>query len=181
MRFINVAQPNTTDGATCSRYQGPIQINIIFNFIRGARVTRRTLIQSIKIGVAEVKKSRMLVPKFKRQKCRIQHFPWWNSSHFQWIFPVCQTAACFWINVGQVVKNKTKDICWMSVFSFFFYEGSTPEDEAPAVPVSDTFMVPRKEISMVPDMGKWKRSQVGVAFKSSSLLHDFPNPAHKVP
>ncbi|KAG7221227.1 hypothetical protein INR49_017444 [Caranx melampygus] len=33
--------------------------------------------------------------------------------------------------------------------------GSTPEDEAPEV----TFMVPKKEISMVPDMGKWKRSQ----------------------
>ncbi|XP_078128396.1 serine/threonine-protein phosphatase 2A activator isoform X2 [Sander vitreus] len=37
--------------------------------------------------------------------------------------------------------------------------GSTPEDEAPQVPDSVTFMVPKKEISMVPDMGKWKRSQ----------------------
>uniref|UniRef100_A0A671VDF4 Serine/threonine-protein phosphatase 2A activator n=1 Tax=Sparus aurata TaxID=8175 RepID=A0A671VDF4_SPAAU len=37
--------------------------------------------------------------------------------------------------------------------------GSTPEDEAPEVRVSNTFMVPKKEISMVPDMGKWKRSQ----------------------
>ncbi|XP_040013101.1 serine/threonine-protein phosphatase 2A activator isoform X4 [Xiphias gladius] len=33
--------------------------------------------------------------------------------------------------------------------------GSTSEDEATEV----TFMVPKKEISMVPDMGKWKRSQ----------------------
>uniref|UniRef100_A0AAQ4NNT4 Serine/threonine-protein phosphatase 2A activator n=1 Tax=Gasterosteus aculeatus aculeatus TaxID=481459 RepID=A0AAQ4NNT4_GASAC len=37
--------------------------------------------------------------------------------------------------------------------------GSTPEDEACAVPDSITFMVPKKEISMVSDMGKWKRSQ----------------------
>lgn len=41
------------------------------------------------------------------------------------------------------------------------YLGSTPEDEAPEVTSMDTFMVPKKEISMVPDMGKWKRSQVG--------------------
>ncbi|XP_031731601.1 serine/threonine-protein phosphatase 2A activator [Anarrhichthys ocellatus] len=37
--------------------------------------------------------------------------------------------------------------------------GSTPEDEAHEVTDSVTFMVPKKEISMVPDMGKWKRSQ----------------------
>ncbi|XP_041825151.1 serine/threonine-protein phosphatase 2A activator [Melanotaenia boesemani] len=37
--------------------------------------------------------------------------------------------------------------------------GSAPEDEAPAVTASTTYMVPKKEISMVPDMGKWKRSQ----------------------
>ncbi|TDH01736.1 hypothetical protein EPR50_G00165810 [Perca flavescens] len=37
--------------------------------------------------------------------------------------------------------------------------GSTPEDEAPQVPEGVTYMVPKKEISMVPDMGKWKRSQ----------------------
>uniref|UniRef100_A0A3P8WP13 Serine/threonine-protein phosphatase 2A activator n=1 Tax=Cynoglossus semilaevis TaxID=244447 RepID=A0A3P8WP13_CYNSE len=33
--------------------------------------------------------------------------------------------------------------------------GSTSEDETPKC----AFMVPKKEISMVPDMGKWKRSQ----------------------
>uniref|UniRef100_A0A8C3ARL3 Serine/threonine-protein phosphatase 2A activator n=1 Tax=Cyclopterus lumpus TaxID=8103 RepID=A0A8C3ARL3_CYCLU len=37
--------------------------------------------------------------------------------------------------------------------------GSTPEDEAHEVTDSVTFMVPKKEISMVPDMSKWKRSQ----------------------
>ncbi|KAI9527526.1 hypothetical protein NQZ68_029617 [Dissostichus eleginoides] len=36
--------------------------------------------------------------------------------------------------------------------------GSTPEDEASKGTDSVTFMVPKKEISMVPDMGKWKRS-----------------------
>ncbi|KAI4797649.1 hypothetical protein KUCAC02_024942 [Chaenocephalus aceratus] len=36
--------------------------------------------------------------------------------------------------------------------------GSTPEDEASKATDSVTFMVPKKEISMVPDMGKWKRS-----------------------
>lgn len=41
--------------------------------------------------------------------------------------------------------------------------GSTPEDEAaPPAEVSSTFMVPRREINTVPDMGKWKRSQVGL-------------------
>ncbi|KAE8284765.1 Serine/threonine-protein phosphatase 2A activator [Larimichthys crocea] len=37
--------------------------------------------------------------------------------------------------------------------------GSTPEDEGPEVTAANTFMIPKKEISMVPDMGKWKRSQ----------------------
>lgn len=46
-----------------------------------------------------------------------------------------------------------------SVLNYFL--GSTPEDEAPEEGASFTFMVPKKEISMVPDMGKWKRSQVG--------------------
>lgn len=43
----------------------------------------------------------------------------------------------------------------------FEFSGSSPEDDASKVPASFTFMVPKKEISMVPDMGKWKRSQVG--------------------
>ncbi|KAJ8386705.1 hypothetical protein AAFF_G00166540 [Aldrovandia affinis] len=37
--------------------------------------------------------------------------------------------------------------------------GSSPEDDKPPLPVDLNFMVPKKEISMVPDMGKWKRSQ----------------------
>ncbi|XP_026777692.2 serine/threonine-protein phosphatase 2A activator isoform X1 [Pangasianodon hypophthalmus] len=37
--------------------------------------------------------------------------------------------------------------------------GASPEDDGPPLPASYTFMVPKKEISMVPDMGKWKRSQ----------------------
>ncbi|XP_036418881.1 serine/threonine-protein phosphatase 2A activator [Colossoma macropomum] len=37
--------------------------------------------------------------------------------------------------------------------------GASPEDDRPPIPVSFNFMVPKKEISMVPDMGKWKRSQ----------------------
>lgn len=45
----------------------------------------------------------------------------------------------------------------LSLSSVFNPLGCTPEDEASEV----TFMVPKKEISMVPDMGKWKRSQVG--------------------
>ncbi|TNM92387.1 serine/threonine-protein phosphatase 2A activator [Takifugu flavidus] len=34
---------------------------------------------------------------------------------------------------------------------------ATPEDDAPNV--TETFMIPRKEINMVTDMGKWKQSQ----------------------
>uniref|UniRef100_A0AAQ4QF11 Serine/threonine-protein phosphatase 2A activator n=1 Tax=Gasterosteus aculeatus aculeatus TaxID=481459 RepID=A0AAQ4QF11_GASAC len=34
------------------------------------------------------------------------------------------------------------------------------QQSACAVPDSITFMVPKKEISMVSDMGKWKRSQM---------------------
>ncbi|KAL2100067.1 hypothetical protein ACEWY4_004461 [Coilia grayii] len=37
--------------------------------------------------------------------------------------------------------------------------GSSPEDDTPPIPGNYNFMVPKKEISMVPDMGKWKRSQ----------------------
>ncbi|XP_028318411.1 serine/threonine-protein phosphatase 2A activator [Gouania willdenowi] len=37
--------------------------------------------------------------------------------------------------------------------------GSTNEDEAPEATASITYMVPRKEISMVCDMEKWRRSQ----------------------
>ncbi|XP_041098683.1 serine/threonine-protein phosphatase 2A activator isoform X3 [Polyodon spathula] len=37
--------------------------------------------------------------------------------------------------------------------------GSSPEDGVPHLPASLSFMVPKKEIHMVPDMGKWKRSQ----------------------
>lgn len=60
-------------------------------------------------------------------------------------------------------------ICFNNIYKLYIYFlkytfllGSTPEDEAPAASV--TFMVPKKEISMVPDMGKWKRSQVGPCF-----------------
>nr|AAH76243.1 Protein phosphatase 2A activator, regulatory subunit 4 [Danio rerio] len=37
--------------------------------------------------------------------------------------------------------------------------GSSHEDDKPPSSVGFNFMVPKKEISMVPDMGKWKRSQ----------------------
>lgn len=37
--------------------------------------------------------------------------------------------------------------------------GSTADDETKDVNTTYNFMVPKKEISMVPDMGKWKRSQ----------------------
>ncbi|KAJ8286526.1 hypothetical protein GJAV_G00040160 [Gymnothorax javanicus] len=37
--------------------------------------------------------------------------------------------------------------------------GSSPEDDKPPLPANFSFMVPKKEISMVPDMGKWKHSQ----------------------
>ncbi|XP_028828822.1 serine/threonine-protein phosphatase 2A activator [Denticeps clupeoides] len=37
--------------------------------------------------------------------------------------------------------------------------GSSPEDDRPTIPLNLNFVVPKKEISMVPDMGKWKRSQ----------------------
>ncbi|KAM4634517.1 serine/threonine-protein phosphatase 2A activator [Polymixia lowei] len=36
---------------------------------------------------------------------------------------------------------------------------SSPENDTPKIPASLRFMVPKKEISVVPDMGKWKRSQ----------------------
>uniref|UniRef100_A0A6Q2XCV2 Serine/threonine-protein phosphatase 2A activator n=1 Tax=Esox lucius TaxID=8010 RepID=A0A6Q2XCV2_ESOLU len=39
------------------------------------------------------------------------------------------------------------------------HSASSPEDETSPVPVNHNFMVPKKEICMVPDMGKWKRSQ----------------------
>uniref|UniRef100_A0A673YGJ0 Serine/threonine-protein phosphatase 2A activator n=6 Tax=Salmoninae TaxID=504568 RepID=A0A673YGJ0_SALTR len=39
------------------------------------------------------------------------------------------------------------------------HSGSSPEDDTPPIPVCQNFMVPKKEISMFPDMGKWKRSQ----------------------
>jgi len=51
-------------------------------------------------------------------------------------------------------------ICLSLKSLFFDYLGSTPEDEASKATDSVTFMVPKKEISMVPDMGKWKRSMV---------------------
>ncbi|XP_051748876.1 serine/threonine-protein phosphatase 2A activator isoform X2 [Ctenopharyngodon idella] len=37
--------------------------------------------------------------------------------------------------------------------------GSSHEDDKLPSPVNFSFIVPKKEISMVPDMGKWKRSQ----------------------
>uniref|UniRef100_A0A8C8DS42 Serine/threonine-protein phosphatase 2A activator n=1 Tax=Oryzias sinensis TaxID=183150 RepID=A0A8C8DS42_9TELE len=37
--------------------------------------------------------------------------------------------------------------------------GSSPEDDASDATAGNAFMIPKKEISMVPDMGKWKRSQ----------------------
>uniref|UniRef100_A0A3P9JD76 Serine/threonine-protein phosphatase 2A activator n=1 Tax=Oryzias latipes TaxID=8090 RepID=A0A3P9JD76_ORYLA len=37
--------------------------------------------------------------------------------------------------------------------------GSSPEDEASDATAGNAFMIPKKEISTVPDMGKWKRSQ----------------------
>lgn len=43
---------------------------------------------------------------------------------------------------------------------FESYLGSTPEDDV--LNVTNTFMIPRKEINMVTDMGKWKQSQVVV-------------------
>lgn len=50
---------------------------------------------------------------------------------------------------------------WHAMTRFPFYSsGSSPEDDSPPIPVCQNFMVPKKEISMFPDMGKWKRSQV---------------------
>uniref|UniRef100_A0A1A8GU57 Serine/threonine-protein phosphatase 2A activator n=2 Tax=Nothobranchius korthausae TaxID=1143690 RepID=A0A1A8GU57_9TELE len=43
---------------------------------------------------------------------------------------------------------------------------SSPEDEAPEVSAQTSFMIPKKEISMVPDMGKWKRSQAYADYMS---------------
>ncbi|KAG7254148.1 hypothetical protein CRUP_000185, partial [Coryphaenoides rupestris] len=37
--------------------------------------------------------------------------------------------------------------------------GSSTEDGTANAPVAFSFTLPKKEISMVPDMGKWKRSQ----------------------
>lgn len=45
------------------------------------------------------------------------------------------------------------------MLKYLIYLGSTSEDEDATA--NNSFMVPKKEISMVPDMGKWKRSQVG--------------------
>ncbi|MGH0146054.1 UNVERIFIED_CONTAM: hypothetical protein FKN15_007597 [Acipenser sinensis] len=42
--------------------------------------------------------------------------------------------------------------------------GSSPEDDVPHIPANLSFMVPKKEIHMVPDMGKWKRSQAYVDY-----------------
>lgn len=61
------------------------------------------------------------------------------------------------------------------------YLGPIPEDEVPEATVSNTYIIPRKEISTVPDMGKWKRSQVGCCFLHLLLLYDFPCTVQKVP
>lgn len=42
--------------------------------------------------------------------------------------------------------------------STWFFPAPSPEDEAPDA--GTAYIIPKKEISMVPDMGKWKRSQV---------------------
>ncbi|GAA6095224.1 serine/threonine-protein phosphatase 2A activator isoform X2 [Tachysurus ichikawai] len=63
--------------------------------------------------------------------------------------------------------------------------GASPEDNSVPLPASFSFMVPRKEISMVPDMGKWKRSQayadyigfiltLNEAVKGKKLTYDYP-------
>ncbi|CAI5666180.1 serine/threonine-protein phosphatase 2A activator [Oreochromis niloticus] len=56
-------------------------------------------------------------------------------------------------------KHTTKKTVRLAMAETEQQSGSTPEDEAPEEGASFTFMVPKKEISMVPDMGKWKRSQ----------------------
>ncbi|XP_076868050.1 serine/threonine-protein phosphatase 2A activator isoform X2 [Brachyhypopomus gauderio] len=42
--------------------------------------------------------------------------------------------------------------------------GASSEDDGPAVHASFNFQLPKKEISMVTDMGKWKRSQAYAAY-----------------
>ncbi|KAL0965111.1 hypothetical protein UPYG_G00276930 [Umbra pygmaea] len=39
------------------------------------------------------------------------------------------------------------------------HSDSKPKDDTSPIPVNHVYVVPRKEIAMVPDMGKWKRSQ----------------------
>lgn len=53
-------------------------------------------------------------------------------------------------------------VCTLTVVCVLLlsHSGASPEDDRPPLPASFNFMVPKKEISMVPDMGKWKRSQV---------------------
>lgn len=44
------------------------------------------------------------------------------------------------------------------LFFFFLHLSGTSEEVAP--PIQQSFMVPKKEINVVSDMAKWKRSQV---------------------
>lgn len=46
------------------------------------------------------------------------------------------------------------------LFVFFIFFGQDSSEEAP--PATQNFIIPKKEIHTVPDMGKWKRSQVPV-------------------
>lgn len=64
-----------------------------------------------------------------------------------------------WNDLQIVILKKSIETNIKVKKTVLIFLGSSPEDEAPEA--NTTFMVPKKEISMVPDMGKWKRSQVG--------------------
>jgi len=65
-------------------------------------------------------------------------------------------------------------VLFIFIFMFIFFvtcTGSSHEDDRPPSTVNFNFIVPKKEISMVPDMGKWKRSQVCFTTHYETLLH----------
>ncbi|MGH0187901.1 UNVERIFIED_CONTAM: hypothetical protein FKN15_026988 [Acipenser sinensis] len=70
----------------------------------------------------------------------------------------CMVSAC---TFSWAVQNWTESRTTSPTVTTL---GSSPEDDVPHIPANLSFMVPKKEIHMVPDMGKWKRSQAYVDY-----------------
>ena len=67
-----------------------------------------------------------------------------------------KVCACVCVRVCVCVGRGGEDFIWL--LSHFLCQDSS--EDAP--PTTQNFIIPKKEIHTVPDMGKWKRSQVPV-------------------